>query len=167
MVPRLVIFLFGLLSTGYSTIVNGQLSPYSGACGDETAMTFEDWREWTKVTPNPVISKGHSDNWVGVYVDDVAKATYLAVTGPYPECARIVKPVYTDASGTDVQRITVMVKMSPGYDPQDNDWWYGMYDAAGKSAIKQGQLSGCIICHRQAADTDYLFSKEVVQGTKE
>jgi hypothetical protein len=129
-------------------------------------MTFEDWMEWTKVTPNPVISKGHNDNWVGIYVDDLARETYLAATGPYPECARIVKPVYTDASGSEVQRLTVMVKMSPGYDPEDADWWYGMYDAAGKDAIMQGKLPGCIICHRQAADTDYLFSKEVVHAEK-
>ena len=164
---RLLFLLFVLLLTGYSIIVKGQVSSNSGSCDDEIAMTFENWREWTKVTPNPVKSKGHSGNWVGVYVDDVAKTTYLAATGPFSECARIVKPIYTDASGTDVRRITIMVKMSPGYDPQDADWWYGMYDASGKSAIMQGKLSGCIICHRQAASTDYLFSKDVVQGKKE
>ena len=130
-------------------------------------MTFEDWREWTNVTPNPVVSKGHGGNWVGVYVDEVAKETYLAATGPYAECAKIVKPIYADSSGAEVLKLTIMVKMAPGYDPEDADWWYGKYDATGTSAMAQGKLPGCIICHRQAADTDYLFSKEVVHSENE
>jgi hypothetical protein len=164
--PAISLFM-GFLLVGFSTVVIGQASSDSDSCGDETTMTFEGWRKWTKVIPNPVISKGHSNNWVGIYVDQLAKETYLAATGPYPECARIVKPVYTDATGTEVQRLTIMVKMPSGYDPEDADWWYGMYDASGASAIMQGKLAGCIICHRQAADTDYLFSKEVLHANKQ
>jgi len=164
---RIISLLFGVLLIGSNITVWGQVSSYFNSCGDETTMTFEHWRRWTKVTPNPIISKGHSGNWVGIYVDDLAKKTYLAATGPYPECARIVKPIYTEASGTEVQRLTIMVKMASGYDPEDADWWYGMYDASGKSAIMEGKLAGCIICQRQAAATDYLFSKEVLHPEKQ
>lgn len=164
---RLMSLLFGLVLISSSISVRGQNSSYAGSCGDEIAMTFEDWRQWTQVTPKPVISKGHSNNWVGVYVDDLAKETYLAATGPYAECAKIIKPIYTDSSGAVVRKLTIMVKMPPGYDTEDNDWWYGTYDATGTIAITQGKLTGCIICHRQAANTDYLFSKDVVHAENE
>ncbi len=130
-------------------------------------MTFENWRNWTKVTRQPVISKAHGNNWVGVYVDDVAKATYLAASSPYPKCARVVKPVYADATGSNVLMLTVMVKMPVGYDQENSDWWYGKYDASGTAARRQGKLPDCIACHKQAAETDYLFSKEVMESAKE
>ncbi len=76
--PRLIGCLFGIVLVGTSSALLGEARSYSSSCGDEAAMTFENWRKWTKVTPKPVISKAHNNNWVGVYVDDVAKATYLA-----------------------------------------------------------------------------------------
>ncbi len=106
-------------------------------------MTFEDWRNWTKVASKPVFSKAHGNEWVEVYVDDLAKATYLATSAPYPECATIVKVHYTDASGTNEGDLTIMAKMLPGYDPENNDWWYGKYDATGTKMKKQGKLMGC------------------------
>ena len=37
--------------------------------------------------------EGHSNNWVGIYVDELAKDTNLRAGAPYPECTRIVKPI--------------------------------------------------------------------------
>lgn len=131
-------------------------------CDGEIAMIFEGWRQWTRVIPKPVVSEAHGDNWVGIYVNELAKSTYLAASAPYPVCAQIIKPVYTDASGSEVRKLTVMVKMPSGYDPDNENWWYGKYDESGTHATKQGKLPGCIVCHKQAAETDYLFSKEVL-----
>jgi len=128
---------------------------------------FEGWWEWAKVTPTPVVSKGHNSNWVGIYVDELAKDTYLNAGAPYPECAKIVKPIYNDAEGKSVRKLTIMVKMSPGYDPENGDWWYASYDATGLNVRSQGRLDGCIPCHKQAAETDYLFSKDVLNAAKE
>jgi hypothetical protein len=136
-------------------------------CSSDKMMTFEGWAEWTKVTPKPVVSAGHSNNWVGIYVDKLAESTYLSASSPYPECARIVKPIYWDASGTGVRKLTIMVKMPPGYDSENADWWYGVYDASGTKMRRQGKLTDCIPCHKQAAETDYLFSKEVIHGKTE
>jgi hypothetical protein len=57
-----------------------------------------------------------------------------------------------------------MVKMPDGYDPENGDWWYAIYhDVAGIKPVKQGRLyNDCILCHKGASDTDYLFSKDVM-----
>ena len=132
--------------------------PPSDTCG---RLEFGDWRQWTSVTEEPIVSPGHSYHWVGVFVDKLAKTTYLSASAPYPQCARIVKPIYGDEEGVDVLRLTAMVKMPPGYDPEHGDWWYGVYDAAGTESRRAGRLEDCIRCHREAADTDYLFSRDV------
>ena len=137
-------------------------------CGSNPDQTFEDWQSWTKVNPETLFSEGHVVSWVDVYVDDLAKTTYLTASAPYPECARIVKPIYSDATATDIVKLTIMVKMPPGYDPENGDWWYGVYDASGTYAqMKGGRRQDCISCHKQASDTDYLFSKDVMEAIGE
>jgi len=133
----------------------------AGACGDEAGFQFENWRKWTRVTEEPIVSPGHSYHWVDVLVDDLAEATYLSASAPYPECARILKPIYGDEAGNEVLRLTAMVKMPSGYDPDHGDWWYGVYDAAGVVGQRAGRLEDCIRCHEEAAETDYLFSRDV------
>jgi hypothetical protein len=141
--------------------------PVPGRCDDDYEMTFEGWREWTQVTPKPVVSEGHSNNWVGIFVDELAKNTYLSAGAPYPECAKIVKPIYDDSEGKSVRKLTIMVKMPPGYDSENGDWWYASYDATGAFVRKQGRLGECISCHKQAIETDFLFSKVVLKAEEE
>ena len=125
--------LMSLLLMGSPSVAQEQTSSYTDSCEDGLRMKFEDWRLWTSVTPNPIRSKGHSNNWVGIYVDELAKATYQSASSPYPTCARIVKPIYTDKSGTNVRKLTIMVEMAPGYDLENGDWWYATSDASGTS----------------------------------
>jgi len=169
--PLRMSLLMALLSSSLLSITTDVVADegdvYSSFCGNQTAMTFVDWPKWTKVTRKPVVSKGHNNNWVGIYVDDLAKETYLSASAPYRECATIVKPIYDDPNGLSVRKLTIMVKMPAGYDPENGDWWYGDYDAQGTRARKQGKLPGCIPCHKQAAETDYLFSRDVLEAVKE
>jgi hypothetical protein len=151
----------------YAVNASGAESDSANQNCDTANMTFEGWRQWTNVTPVPVRSKGHSNNWVGIYVNKLAKATYLSASSPYAACAKIVKPIYTDSSGENIRKLTIMVKMSPGFDPENADWWYGVYDESGTDMWDEGKLSDCIICHKQAADTDYLFSNDVINAGKE
>ena len=134
--------------------------PTTQNCND-TAMTFEYWRQWAGITPKPVKSEGHSNNWVGIYLNEIAETTYRLASSPYQVCSKIVKPIYTDENGTTVRKLTIMVKMPPGYDPENANWWYGIYDASGTDMWVEGKLPDCIVCHKQAVETDYLFSKEV------
>lgn len=162
---RLMIFLIGTLILNASNALGAESDSATQSCNDEI-MTFEDWKQWTSVTPEPVRSKGHNNKWVGIYVNKLAESTYLSASSPYQVCAKIVKPIYTDSSGTNIRKLTIMVKMSPGYDPENADWWYGKSDETGID-VWGGKLPDCIICHKQTAETDYLFSKEVTGAGKE
>jgi len=146
--------------------IESQAGPAESRCSDVNTITVEDWRTWAQVTSKPVRSEGHSNNWVGIFVDERAKDTYLNAGARYPVCARVVKAIYENADGTSVRKLTVMIKMTPGYDPGNGDWWYASFDEAGKQVWQQGRLPGCILCHRQAAETDYLFSKDVLEALK-
>ncbi len=164
--PRSVsVFLF--LTATIVGAVGANAEQTAKHCNEANGMTFETWMDWRKVTPKPIRSKGHNNNWVSIYVDELAEDTYLSAGAPYPECAKIVKPIYNDAEGESVRKLTIMVKMAPGYDPENGDWWYASGDETGTRVGQQGRLDGCIPCHKQAAETDYLFSKEVLDAAKE
>jgi hypothetical protein len=77
-----------------------------------------------------------------------------------------VKAEYTSATAANANKLTIMVKMSPGYDPENADWWYGVYDRSGTKATMQGKIAFCIDCHKDASATDYLFSSEVLEASK-
>ena len=72
--PRLMVFLVGALVMNASNVLGAESDSATQNCGN-TILTFEDWRDWTSVTPKPVRSKGHSNNWVGIYVNKLAEAT--------------------------------------------------------------------------------------------
>ena len=76
-------------------------------------------------------------------------------------------PGYTDSSGTEIFRIGVMVKERSGYDPENDDWWYAVYNPDGTNPSMTGKIAFCITCHKQAGETDYLFSKEVLEAFHE
>jgi len=69
-----------------------------------------------------IFSKGHSETWVDVYVNELAEETYRNTAGPYLVCAKIVKASYDDEDGKEFRSLTVMVKMPDGYDPENGDW---------------------------------------------
>ena len=137
-------------------------------CDIESAMAFEEWREWTATFPKPNFSSTHGNNWINIYIDDLARTSSLATTRQYEQCAKIAKLAFTDSSGTEVRKVLIMVKMPTGFDPDNGDWWYGNYDASiGTSVIEQGIVVNCIKCHKQASDIDYIFSKEIIENLME
>lgn len=141
-------------------------APPTPDCSADVAPDFADYATWTKVNPNPI--DGHETK-VNIYVDDLARDIYLSASGEiFPMCARIVKThlfVAADSSET-ITAVTVMVKMPAGYDPEHNDWWWGMYDSTGKSAQMSGKVQVCIACHQPAAAADYVFSQKVLDESK-
>jgi hypothetical protein len=134
-------------------------------CNPNTPPDFVDYAMWTKVNEHPI--HGH-ETWVDVYVDSLAEGIYLLATGDtFPVCAKIVKTHLEDAESDTITAVTVMVKMPAGYDPEHNDWWWGMYDKTGKVAEMSGKVQVCIACHQPASDVDYVFSKAVLAATQQ
>ena len=67
--------------------------------------------------------------------------------------------------------VTVMVQREDGYDPDNNDWYYVKYKADGSieknpegvalaGRVGKGAEKGCVPCHNQAKDDDFLFSND-------
>jgi len=134
---------------------------------DCDSMSFDDWPDWTRINASLLESEGHGNSWVDIVVNDLAKDTYLSADAPFAECSVVVKPLYVGDNRDMISSLFVMVKMPAGYDPENSNWWYGKFDASGTYASAQGRVEGCIECHKDAAETDYMFSKEVLQAMSE
>ncbi len=133
-------------------------------CGE---LTFEDWESWTQINTDALPSEGHGNKWVDIYVDNLAEPTYRSAGSPYGQCAVILKAAYFSADRNLMAGLTAMVKMPAGYDPLNGDWWYGSFDKSGVTTKEEGKLEECIACHQGAVETDYLFSREVLEASAE
>jgi hypothetical protein len=67
--------------------------------------------------------------------------------------------------------VTAMVQREPGYDPEDNNWFYAKYPPDGTidknekgmalaGRVAKGMDTGCIACHRNAGGNDFIFSND-------
>ena len=128
------------------------------SAADSAPVDVSDWQSWTKISEAPFRSEGHRSQWADVYVDADHADAYKAMSGPMPEGTKVAKLIYKadgDKAG-DPAVLTIMVKMAPGYDPEHNDWYYGVYNADGSKAKKHGKIAGCYECHSNYEDTDYV-----------
>jgi len=78
-----------------------------------------------------------------------------------------VKPIYSDQERSEIYKLTIMMKMEKGYDPDNADWWYGVYDESGMEGRYQGKIKSCIECNARAKETDYMFSESVMYTINE
>jgi hypothetical protein len=95
-----------------------------------------------------------------VYFDEAAAATAHGRAFPFPEGSTIVKETL-DASTMQVVVLTAMRKVT-GFDPDNGDWQYGMFERQADGSFMGGWMDGassamCVGCHVGAADTDYTF----------
>jgi hypothetical protein len=67
--------------------------------------------------------------------------------------------------------VTVMVQREPGYDPDNNNWFWVKYAKDGTidkntkgvamaGRVAKGMDQGCISCHSEAQGNDYFFSND-------
>jgi hypothetical protein len=52
-----------------------------------------------------------------------------------------------------------MVKV-PGYAPDTGDWFWGRFAADG-SLLAAGSPQGCVACHAQVQDNDWVFNASI------
>ncbi|MBA3503592.1 MAG: cytochrome P460 family protein [Myxococcota bacterium] len=132
-------------------------SPPSDPTSEPTDLGGWNWQGWTKLSESPFASEGHQAVFVDVYVPAEYVGAYRDRAQPAPVGMRVAKVQHEKSGAGTVTGVTVMRKMSPGYDAAHGDWFYGVYDPAGTKAIKHGRIEMCIDCHDQAADRDYLI----------
>ena len=124
-------------------------------------MSFEGWEKLPKLNIERMRSEGHLA-YIDLHANKLGKEAYEQRVKEFPVGSKIFKPIYTDQKQSECDRLTVMIKMSPGYDSENGDWWYGVYDKSGKEAWHQGKIQSCIDCHKLAKDMDYLFTESVM-----
>lgn len=115
-----------------------------------------------KLNDAPLYSESHKA-YIDIYANPSGKKAYESMTRRYPVGAEILKPLYSDKEGKHMSKLTIMVKMPPGYDSDNGDWWYGVYDNSGSKALFTGRIESCIKCHKIASQTDYLFADSVME----
>ena len=121
---------------------------------------FPYWKNTYKINDKPFESEGHAA-YIDIYVNDIAKKPYLEEASIFPVDSLIFKPLFSDKEGKYFARLVIMLKMKKGYDPENGDWWYGVYDASGTVNFHQGRIQSCIVCHKEGESTDYTFSESV------
>ncbi len=131
----------------------------------EDVMVFPQWRQHYKLTPEIIQSDAHNA-YIEIYLNDKAKDAYINVEPRFKEGSQVFKPLYADPQGKHIARLVIMVKMYEGYDSDNGDWWYGVYDPSGTKMWYEGRIPECIDCHAMAKETDYLFARSVMKKIK-
>ena len=73
--------------------------------------------------------------------------------------------------GDYLMAVTVMVQREAGYDPDNNDWFWVKYSPDGTvdknpqgmalaGRVAKGMNMGCIACHANATNGDYIFAND-------
>ena len=128
----------------------------------EKVMQFANWNKFYSVTQGIIESDAHNA-YVEIFTNEKAKKAYIEVLTKFKEGAKVFKPLYRDINGTQFARLVIMVKMQEGYDRDNGDWWYGVYDESGTKMAYEGRIPECIKCHSIAKETDYMFSRSVMK----
>ena len=159
-----------LLALIFSTMFMLDLSA-SKADNDEAVIkhdnknkfTFPGWRNLHKLTTEALESMDHNA-WFDIYINTLAKKSYLGKLSLLPVGSIVVKPLYPDQKRSETSKLTIMIKMEKGYDRENGDWWYGVYDETGMEGYYRGKIQSCIECHTQAKETDYMFSESIMES---
>lgn len=91
------------------------------------------------------------------YVSKDAGKVIKKKQGAFANGAFIVKENYT--ADKTLAAVTVMYKID-GYNPEAGDWFWAKYKADG-SVEAGGKVEGCINCHRDRADHDWVFTGDI------
>ena len=134
------------------------------------AAPYTDW------TPEPGVPEGFYTGNVPhglilrTFINDAAAGAVGSGADAFPEGSILVKenhlPGDVDVESMenhaavegfegDLESLTYMVKVS-GYNPEAGDWFWGKQNPDGE-IVAVGQPDGCIGCHGQVADNDYVF----------
>lgn len=168
-----IILMSTLLVFSTVVLVQAQDEPYGG--DDDVAFAQALWKEMDGYMEWPMRS--------GVYPGTSPHGDFLRVYANVVNIdgeshVAIVKDNFVgdDASVESVERaakdylvaVTVMVQRDPGYAPDHGDWYWVKYlpdgsldtNAAGvelAGRVGQGESRGCIPCHANAQEGDYVF----------
>ncbi|MBZ0232223.1 MAG: cytochrome P460 family protein [Deltaproteobacteria bacterium] len=107
-----------------------QMMSDSMAVSDDDGSTFgpleigADWQTYVKVNTSPVTSETHGGRLVDTYVNQLGARAYLDEEAEIPIGTVLVK-TSTEPDGSPGP-LFVMAKKSPGFAPDQGDWYYAI-----------------------------------------
>jgi hypothetical protein len=122
----------------------------------------EGYLGWTRLnTQRNFIPSAHASP-KDVYVNEAGAEAATTRSFPFPEGSLLVKEI-TDADTLTVRVIAAMRKVA-GFDPDNGDWQYAMFERNGDGSFAGDWLpvghdmhAMCVGCHTGAKDRDYAF----------
>lgn len=114
--------------------------------------------QWNNFNVNLVSGAPHG-NVVRIYVNSIALDAADSFDGSLPEGSMIVKEnfVGTDPDNPgELDAVTIMYKME-GFNPDAGDWFWLKAKPDGSQIDAEGAVDGCIGCHSQAGNEDYVL----------
>jgi hypothetical protein len=153
-------------------------SPISTIPGSEL---IDGYKQWTRVNPEPALlpsrlarmcfaptakdleleeNNPHKDKFITVYVNDIGKEAMMQMMTPvFPHGSVIIKEKLDRKDSPSPELLTVMTKREPGYNKENGDWEYMVFDGAGQSVLARGKLEYCQSCHSLYKGGDYVSRK--------
>lgn len=122
----------------------------------------ENWEVWPEKEPYYEGVEPHGA-LLTTYVNSMAMEGLTGNDSTLPDRSIIVKDNFMPDS--TLAATTVMYKV-PGFDPENNDWWWLKRNADGEIEAA-GRGEGCISCHGTAADNDYVLTGTLESGGTE
>ena len=141
---------------------------------DAWADVYTDWPFEAGVPEGYYVGAEPHGMVLRTFVNDIAAADIEASAGAFSEGAVLIKenhaPTGVDLTGLapqtalpdfdgDLRAWTWMVKV-PGYAPETGDWFWGRFAADG-SLLAAGSPQGCVACHAQVQDNDWVFNASI------
>jgi hypothetical protein len=160
-----------LSSPAHSEVTSSSNEPPSSAL-------IAGYQKWTRVNPQPKfvssriaiqcampsvtqqemeVNNPHRSKLVVVYVNDIGRAAMMEQKLPhFPQGSIVVKEKLATIASTSPELLTVMRKREPGYDPEQGDWEYMVFDGSAKVLQASGKLEKCQACHLLQKSLDYV-----------
>lgn len=142
--------------------------------GEINAAPYTQWPYEAGVPEGFYVGQEPHGMVLRTYVNEAVVEATGSGESVFPEGSILVKenhmPGDLDVTGMDLQApvedfednlaaVTYMVKV-PGYNPEVGDWYWAKMQPDG-TIDAAGQPAGCIGCHTQVADNDYVFNAKL------
>ena len=141
--------------------------------GDELITNY---KHWTRVNPvaavfdanvaamcaaanlGAVKNDPHRDKFLTVFVNEIGRKSMMEDKAPhFPQGSVIVKEKLPAKDSPSPELLTVMMKREAGFNPENGDWEYLVFDGAAKQVQTRGRLDNCQACHTMVAHTDFVY----------
>jgi len=144
---------------------------FAGVLWDGYANVYTEWAFEPGVPEGYYVGVEPHGMVLRTFVNDVAAEDVASGAGEFRGGAIIIKenhaPTGVDLAGLELQAPlpdfagdlrawTYMVKV-PGFAPESGDWFWGRIAGDG-SVLAGGSPEGCVACHAQVVDNDWVFN---------